>query len=430
MEVNESTVHRSAAWAVTGSIEALRQISEFCRQVTSINLQVSPEGASFYPLNAPINAQKDQTSQQGILSIQGKLVEDSIILVRVELVKVKEAENLRVPSASFFKHLSNLKGKIRLLPPQAHISGHVSLRVELKVNAAPMSMARASAFINELRHLNELAKLLQAELPAGQMDVDLIKVYKEFAEILTPINPWQGDSTEPMDNFLEWAKDSIDFLLGSSCLAIASPFPIMQDFALAVLSRVCRDAAGKSLGQLLHPAINARRLVELTRKAPGVVVVPAVRMRMGTSPYELGNEIKALLATLSQANTPAIFTGSHGELQAVFHGGQGGDNDPLFPILRHIPEVSMEILTQFTIRCNGQLHGGIPSVAEEELAKKTLVALKNLNPAEQKRILPMAAKRAVNMWNSGKKMSSSSTASFALKLSNPIEKNSRWILSS
>ena len=45
--------------------------------------------------------------------------------------------------------------------------------------------------------------------------------------------------------------------------------------------------------------------------------------------------MQALLSALTEADSPVIFFGRFEDLQAVFHGGQGGLSDPLRPVLVH-----------------------------------------------------------------------------------------------
>jgi hypothetical protein len=163
--------------------------------------------------------------------------------------------------------------------------------------------------------------------------------------------------------------------------------------------------------------LDAKALIEMTRRAPGIMAVPAVSLSLGTNPYEMGHEVQALLASLSAAGRPVIFTGAFEQLQSVFRGGQGGASDPLRPIVRHVPNIPLEVLTRFAIRSAGRLVGGLPEAAEEELTNQTLAALQKSDPAEPGRILPIVASRTVNAWANGKKTSLSPPASFAAKVS-------------
>lgn len=400
MGINTSNIHTNDT---SDCIETLQQIAGLCQQVFSVELMVESDELSFHPVNT------ERSNGQGILSIHGRVIDDSVIHVQVELVR--GAEDQRVSSSSLFRHLSTLGERACLIPPREQTPGQFSLWVELKVKASPMSMSRSSAFVAELRHMDELARFLQAEMPADRSDAKLAHLYKGFSDTLEPIMPWYCGPMEPGTQFADWAREIADFLIGSSSVAIASPQPLMVDLALAVLSQTIQETGG-TIGRLMLPMINARGLVTLTRKAPGVVVIPAIKISLGTSPYELGNEMRALLASLSKANTPAIFSGSHEELQAVFHGGQGGSNDPLSPVLRHIPDMPLESLVRFAIQSTGQRYGGVPGSAKDELTVTALDILSGLSPDKQRRVLPSVANKMLHEWSKGRQMTPSAIKSF------------------
>jgi hypothetical protein len=401
-------------WGSTEAQEALRQVADSCQNGLSLDLEISLDGSSFH---SRIGEGKPA---MGILSVSGKIVDDTVIEVRMELVR--GPKNIRVPSGSFFKHLSGMGDKIRLLPPQEETGCDVSsLWVELKAKASPMTLARAAAFLDEVKRLDELARSLQEELPVLKSDSDLKELYKEVADILEPIRALlEDDEIQAGPELVSWAHETWDFLSGSASVAIVSAYSVVVDFALSVLALVSQKV-GKSLGQFMPPAINARKLLELARKAPGIVVLPAVRISLGTNPYELGNEMLTLLSALSAANKPVIFTGTLEELQTVFAGGQGARNDPRFPVVLHLPDVALEPLAQFAIRSAGQAVGGLSQRAEFELTEMTLEAINGVSCGEQKIILPMVANKNVNAWSNEKKNTISQAKKFASNISEASE---------
>ena len=60
----------------------------------------------------------------------------------------------------------------------------------------------------------------------------------------------------------------------------------------------------RTLGRLMLPAVNARGLLEVVRKAPGTVAASVANISLGSSPYELGNEMQALLSSLFRGKLP------------------------------------------------------------------------------------------------------------------------------
>ncbi len=389
MDSNFSPVN---SWGVPESQETLRQVADLCVQALGLPLKVLPEGTAFHSQEA------DKTSSRGIISCRGRLVEDDFILLECELLR--GPEGLRVSTRAVFEHLSSLGEKIRLAPPKLRPQGETSYLVSLKIQAKPLSVARASALVDELKHLDHLARVLQEELPVGRTDAELAKLYEPVSELLEPVSAWPGPEAEPGELLGDWAAETVDYLVSSCSVALAAATPLEGDLALAV----CAPAAHrfkKTLGRLKLPSINARTLVELSQKAPGWVAAPAMNLSLGTSPYELGNEMRALLSTLAGQNRPAIFTGDIEELQAVFHGGQGGKTDPLLPVVRHVPAIPLNTLALFAVRTAGLRAGGLPAATEARLLQGIIDELGRLSPAEQRRVLPGVARRAVNSWASG-----------------------------
>jgi hypothetical protein len=382
-------------WGQGEEQAALIQVAELCRKAFSLPVEHSNDRCSFHSLK-----KSGRKKAKGILSLSGNLADNARIAMRIELVR--SPRNLRVASGAFFNHLANLGDRVSLLPPKKEKSGETSLQVTLKVKASPMCMTRENVFLDQLKQLDDLASLLQAELPVFKTHTDLAKQYKEFENTLLPIEPLEKSAFLSSDELRAWSREILEYLQGATPVALVSPFLVTLDFALAVLSRINMET-GASMGQIILPALGAKGLLELAGKAPGIVVVPAVRMRLGTSPYELGNEMQSLLSALSSANRQTIFTGTMEELQAIFSGGQGGRNDPLFPIVCHVPDVPLDLLAPFVVEMAGREVGGLPASSQKALVQETLDALKFLHSGDQKRLLPMTARRGVNNWHKGHK---------------------------
>src|SRR5262249_52172909 len=129
MNDKQSTILEFDKLGAAGPVDALRQVAELFKQVTPVDIQLSSNGSSFHS----ISEGKDPHS--GIVSVCGNLMEDSVILVKVELVRAPAG--IRVSSETFFRHLSALGERIHLVPPVLEKeSGHTSLWVELKVQAS------------------------------------------------------------------------------------------------------------------------------------------------------------------------------------------------------------------------------------------------------------------------------------------------------
>jgi hypothetical protein len=373
-------------WGVSEAQEALRQVADLCVQALGLALEVRPDSTSFH------SQAGEKETFRGVISCHGRLVEDDFILLECELFR--GSPEVRVSTKAIFEHLSTLGEKVRLASPKVRPDGEASYLVSLKIKAAPLSLSRASVLTDELKHLDRLAQVLQEELPLVLTEVELAKLYEPVAEFLEPVAAWQGEV------LVEWAEETMDYLMSLGSVALAASLPVESNLALAACAQAGQKFK-KTLGRVKLPAINARSLMELSQKAPGLVALPAMNLSLGTSPYELGNEMRALLSSLASQNLPVIFTGALEELQAVFHGGQGGQTDPLLPVVRRMPEVPLETLARFAVRTAGRQVGGLPPASEERLLQKVLEELARLSHPEQRRVLPGLARRAVNAWAAG-----------------------------
>ncbi len=394
-------------WGPAGCRDALHQVADLCRKGLSLDIHVGPDVSSFD------SGRKSGGNIDVILSVSGKLTDNAVITLSMELVRGHE--NIRVSSGAFFKHLSEVGSRVRLCPPHEETSGEISLWVALDIKASPMSMTREMALIGEIKRINELAKTLQAELPEKSYDSRLTKLYKDFADFLRPVHALEAAETGDCTNLSRWTGEIMDFLSGSVNVAVSSPFSIENEYAMAALAGALRDA-GDTLGVLTPPAVAVKGIPELAQKAPGRVVIAAMSISLGSNLYEMGKEVDALLAALSTIRRPVVFTGTLEQLQSVFHGGQGALNDPLFPVVCHAPEIHINALTLFAVKSAGRLAGGLSARDENELYEKTLSDIQCLSPAEQKRILPVIVERNVYIRTKGIKAPDSSAISFATRV--------------
>lgn len=361
-------------WNGSGPAEAMAQIAGLTgKRFTGMKLKLAPER---------FDAQR-QDGEPGVVSVRGLLQEDTIVLT-VELARCPAAT--RVGLKSLLQRTAALNDRVRLAPPQEAEGAAMSVLAELKVQATPLSLARETSVLTELDKLDEFAQELQRELPAHATAPDLQKLYEPFADVLSAVLPHQAAGTAASVSL--WARETLEFLNSGASVAVATDSPITLQYGLAILADAAQGV-GVTLASVVLPSLNARALIELSGRAPGVVAVPAVRLSLATSIYELANESQAMLGSLAAARRPVLFTGTLAELQSVFHGGQGGRSDPLFPVLRHVPDIELPELIRFAIRDASQQAGGLSPTAAAELADDTLQALAPYGPAEQRRVLPL-----------------------------------------
>jgi hypothetical protein len=109
-------------------------------------------------------------------------------------------------------------------------------------------------------------------------------------------------------------------------------------------------------------------------------------MEMNTGPYERGDAIRNLLQTLVDEQCPCLFEGTYAEMQTLFHGGQGAENDPLNPVVCRIPALPLEALAYYALwdraqRCN------LPPPVDMDAAAATLCNALAAHPASARRLL-------------------------------------------
>jgi len=398
--VGENDFLINDAWGRESGKRALEQVMELCGGATKLKLVPSLEGDSF----ATVPERDPKT--RGILSLKGSIQDNSTVCVTVEVFRgIKDG---RVPLHSLFRLLADLGEGCRLASPTDLAEHETSLSVEICADAQPMSFARSNRFSATLKKLDRLAVELQDALPCSGAQSNLIKVYEQVSEVLEPIVP---GSFVLGSRLTQWARETLDFLNGSSCVAIYAPSHIRLNIALTALAE-CAEEFGTSLGLFVLPAIQPAKLLELVGKAPGTVVLAATKLSMGTNVYEMANEVRSLLASISFSNNRVIFTGTFEQLQEVFHGGQGGACDPLVPVMRRVPDVQESALIRFAVRRAAVKAGGIGSAAEQGLCQDVSDAMKELAPSQRERLLPAVANRVVKVWDSGKSGSLPSTQSY------------------
>ena len=391
--------------------QGISQMADILQKQLGMSIRVADDGLSFDSGASP-------APRRGIIAVRGQAGADQLMVLQLELARVPA--QLRIP-ASVLGLLGELGDKCRLVKPaSAPADGCVGLCVEMRGAAAPMSMARESGLVSELDRLGALAQAVQEEIPAPPSPADLQKLYEKFADHLDPTLPLDDRQAQALPGVMEWAAHTLDFVQGWASVAIESSFAAPLRLAMAALAKAAGDA-GRTLAQVTAPTVNSKALVEIARRAPGIVWAPAIRVSLGSSAYEMANEIACLLASLTAAGTPVIFTGSQEQLQQVFGGGQGGGSDPLCPVLRHVPDVEMSALLKFAIDAGGRAAGGLSASAEKEVTRAVTGALKDRSPAEQRRLLPLLAARAVSALSKNGKVSAPALREYAARLGSQNE---------
>jgi len=391
-------------WSGSAAHDTVRQLAGLCEQVVHAPIPLSPDGDSFAMSCDPAK------KRRGILAIQGSYKPDDDI-VEIVILLVEGSAQARSGVSAVFQKLAALSDRVHCLEPEID-NDRVALRMLLSVKAAMLSLSRQETFIDELKKLDDLARLLQEEIPSDKTDQELEAAYRKVREVLEPVRPLAQAEPDLEPAHVAWAREILDYLGGAAPVAIAAPSLAFADYAQALLARVTMETGG-SLGRLAVPSISTQGLVELVRRAPGFVVVPVESISLGASRYELGNEVRALLATLVAGGRSPIFMGTYEELQGVFHGGQGAASDPLMPVVRHIPDVALPALAEAAVQVASRPHGGLPPARRKELTGWVLAALDGRGDSQQQRILPLVARKVAADYFAGHYPGPGATTGFA-----------------
>ena len=371
---------------------ALEQMAELCHQNIGLPITVSPDGRSFVDTASP-------PPNSGILALRGELHDEEVMSIHFKLVD--RTPGVRVQAMDLISHLAALDQKLDIadrLPGESEASG---LWIKVLSKASPMSVTRMGPFLDHLKRIESLARLLQSEMPALKSHEGLVKRYEEFKGLLKPIFPADQGFAAGDSSLSIWVDDTIAFLTSARLVAIAGSTETAIDCATALLAR----SAGQmnlTLGQVHCTSLNSKVILELAGKAPGVLVLPAVQISLAANPYELSSEMQSTLSLLRNYPAPVLFTGTIEELQNTFAGGQGARHDPLVPVVRHIPEIPEKILLEHILMMLGIQKGGLPEKTLSLLRGHAKSNLKALRSGERRRILPLVAHRVLNDWESGR----------------------------
>lgn len=385
--------------------EVVRQIAGLLEKAfVPMQVEVAASGKEFR--TQPL----EKHERRGVQSLQGRWVDDAAVIVRLELARA--SEGARVSAEVFFRQLSELGEKIHLIAPEKNAAAGISsLWAELRVRGTPMSLARECAFLEELRKIDDLASALRQDVPVVMDDEALRAKYSGLSEYLRPVYPCAEEDFKDCDALGAWAGETHELMQSGACIAIETRYPVLESLALAALARKMAGQ-GETLGLTITTAIPCRGIIELAGKAPGTIAVPAVRISLGSNPYELNQESQALLRALGGAGTPVLFPGTYEQLQSVFHGGQGSINDPLLPIVRHVTPVPMALAARFAVREAARRLGGLPRGVEATITDDLLSSLAGKSAGMQYRLLPYAASRVVRAWSKGNPPAGTATRTF------------------
>lgn len=319
-----------------------------------------------------------------ILEVTGTLKEAEENVICLEFEVLRTSESVRINVSRLFGLMAALSEKAYPVGPVDTGNGIISLRVALKVQATLMSMTRATLFLAEIEKINNLANLLQQEIPCKHEYHDLLALYKPLRDTLDCVVPYTGSAKYPAVNSL--MHEILETYQCGLCQALISKSVLQEKLLLARLSDYCLKQ-GTSLGYVMLPAVSWQTLPDLLfNKAPGIVALSASALTMGTGPFD---RIEILLKLLTFSKSPPLFVGDRNQLQTLF-AMQSGKFDPLLPVVRYLPEQPLEELVRFGVENEAARNGGLSApVVEECINSLMLVFTLDSNPEYEKTLFPI-----------------------------------------
>lgn len=319
--------------------------------------------------------------------IGGGIVDDGgevMVCARIGLLEAQGA--VLVDARTLLRTVAHLGQRARLAA-----ADEGTLAAELRLAPTPLGAVRLAVLAKEVEQLDALARQLAEALPPRTPD-ELVRAWATLGGEASPVLPWAptGGWSAELEG---WARAAAELLLGGCSVALVAP-RAAGGCALAALAGALLPGGG-SLGRLLRPTLPLRALVELARKAPGILVVPSTALSLGASPYEVSDEAGATLDALAELGRAVVFVGSLEELQRVFHGGQGGAADPLRPAVLHVPGILEAVLVEGAIASEGERVGGLAPAAAALAREAVTDALAPLSSQQAERVLSLTSRRAV-----------------------------------
>ncbi len=332
-------------------------------------------------------------SAGGVLEASGRL-DEGRIEVDLLMAEVPEAVWVR---GSVFRELRVVTEDASLdLAESKRGPGVVGIVCRMHLDGAPMGPATETAFSNRLANLREAAVRVREKIPESVRDLDLESKWSAMGNTVSVVCPVM--SFRDAEEMRECLRGVSNCLLSGCNVALAAERAISSSLILDFLA-----SWGKKLGITLAEVgagqVTPDQVVAMATKAPGSLVVPALKLAIGANSYNLAKESSSMLASLGNCPHPVVFTGSMAELQGVFSGGQGGSSDPLNPVPVRVPEelLPFETMVRFALKKRAETQGGISPKEENALCQEILRALGDMPEEDRRKILPMAVSRTFRL---------------------------------
>lgn len=308
---------------------------------------------------------------------------EGMIFVDVEMTPTRP--HIAVPALN--RVVEHLDGRWHWFPGRRE--DRSSLRLFTELGGAQVGLLGEAVFLS---HINELRNWCDALCPQRAVCFDdgaLKQAYKAFDGTLKPVLPWINQEAPIPASLGLWSDRVFELIAVGTPVGIPGETPVERRLARAVLAERCL-MEGTSLALPTITGIEPQKLIRLAKDAPGYIAVPARVLAINNSVYELPEAVNKMMNVFEDMHIGCVFEGSYKELDMVFHGGQGAENDPLKPSVCRIPDIPTETLTHFAFWDASQ-RLNLPLPANPSETVDTVCRLLQDYPSGAQRLLPRIA---------------------------------------
>ena len=323
----------------------------------------------------------DKEKYTEILSLNARLAEEHTLLVEIGIARIDD-ETL-VLFKSLLEELKLLGKQVRAVLNENNLVG-----VEMRIGTDTLGPARIMMINTTIEQIKLFSFFIKES--CGKNFSALTKQYEKVQTFLSPVHPLDKDPEGIVDGM---AREIADMLEAGISIAICSDTVLFTDFFLAVLAREFTERRISTLGKYKDAMLPIKNLLEVLTKAPGYVCIPSLALSFGSSPYDRGEEIDALMSLLTSERKALIFLGSQAEHSSVLGSGQGKQPDPLRPAIFRIKEedIGWEPVLAFALECELKLSGPVEKsrISEIEHILTDLISKNEIKYADAGQVVPL-----------------------------------------
>lgn len=308
---------------------------------------------------------------------------EGLIFVEVEVKPTQP--HVAVPALN--RVVGRLDGQWHWFPGTGE--GGASFRLYTELGGAQVGLLGEAALLTHINALRNWCDILCPRREECFDEAALNHAYKSFDGTLKPVLPWISQEAPIPEVLRLWADRVFELITVDTPVGVPGETPVERRLARVVLAERCLSG-GASLALPTLAGIEPHKLVRLVQESPGYVAVPARVLAMNSNAYELPETVNKMMNAFEEAHAACIFEGSYQELDLLFHGGQGVENDPWKPAICRIPDLPIEPLTYFALWDVSQ-RMKLPLPSDLDATAARISHLLRNHPSDAKKLLPRIA---------------------------------------